>query len=166
MAAERRRALLAALLALPLLAAGAAGTADRNDARLVTRDLAADAARLPAGGVLLLLFSLPDCHWCHEVRSHYLLPLVREPGNGDLLIRELRLTDEALRDLDSHTVDIDALSRRWSVKAAPTLLFLDRCGAPLAEALVGGDVAGFYGAYFDAALATAREAAAGRSPRC
>lgn len=166
-----RRALLKAAL-LPLLLAGGAATAaapkvDRNDARLVTSDLAADAARLPADGVLLLLFSLPDCHWCHEVRQSYLLPLVRDAAaSAGLAIRELSLVAEPLRGFDGQPVAIETLARRWSVKAAPTLLFLDRCGEPLAEALVGGDVAGFYGAYFDRALAAARRAAAERAASC
>jgi hypothetical protein len=162
-----RRALLKAALLLAGGAATAATKVDRNDARLVTSDLAADAARLPADGVLLLLFSLPDCHWCHEVRQSYLLPLGRDAAaSTGLAIRELSLVAEPLRGFDGQPVAIETLARRWSVKAAPTLLFLDRCGEPLAEALVGGDVAGFYGAYFDRALAAARRAAAERLPGC
>lgn len=129
----------------------------RNDGRLLTADLRAAAAALPAKGVLVLLVSLPDCHWCHEVRSRYLLPMLRDPAaSADLHIREISLSGEASRDFDGQRKDIDAIVARWSVKAAPTVLFLDRCGRSLAEPLVGGDVAGFYGAYFDRALADAR----------
>jgi len=147
--------------------AACAAEPSRNDARLLSTDLRADAAAIPVNGVLVLLVSLPDCHWCHEVRSHYLLPLLRDTDtNADLRIREIRLTGEPSIDLDGQRKDIDAIAARWSVKAAPTVLFLDRCGAPLTEALVGGDVAGFYGAYFDRAMASARLSASTRTPRC
>lgn len=158
------RRISAAFIAL-LIGFGSASAAEpgRNDSRLLTADLRADAAAVPTDGVLVLLVSLPDCHWCHEVRSGYLLPLLRAPlaaDNADLRVRELRLTGEPVIDLDGQRRDIETIAARWSVKAAPTVLFLDRCGDALAEALVGGDVAGFYGAYFERALAMARAEAA------
>ncbi|WP_293370159.1 hypothetical protein [Nevskia sp.] len=151
------------LFAAQTVAAANAAELSGNDARLLSIDLHADAAAVPIDGVLVLLFSLPDCHWCHAVRSGYLLPLLREPAaNADLRIRELPLSGEPVIDLDGEHRDIDTIAARWSVKAAPTVLFLDRCGGELAEPLVGGDVAGFYAAYFDRALAAARTRAAAR----
>lgn len=129
----------------------------RNDTSLLSADLQADGQALPEGGVLILLVSLPDCHWCHEIRSRYLLPIHRDRDNHrDLRIREIRLTGDDTVDFDGRRKDIEAIAARWSVQVAPTVLFLDRCGSPLTEALIGGDVAGFYGAYFDRALAAAR----------
>lgn len=163
---HRRRALLVAACLL-MTAAGAHGAVDRNDPQLKTGHLATTVAPLPADGVLVLLFSLPDCHWCHQVRQSYLLPLSRDGSiSAGLAIAELGLTDEPVRDLDGQPVAIETLTARWSVKAAPTVLFLDRCGVPLTEALVGGDVAGFYGAYFDRALAAARRMAMARAGSC
>lgn len=158
------------MAAMPMLLLGLAASAaapSRNDSRLLTADLRADAAALPPQGVLVLLVSLPDCHWCHEVRSSYLIPLLRDPAaNADLRVREIRLTGAPGIDLDGQHKDNDAIAARWSVKAAPTVLFLDRCGVALAEPLVGGDVAGFYGAYFDRAMLSARQAALTRTASC
>ena len=75
---DRRAMRLAGLcLALPLLVH--AGKPDRS---LLTDSLAASAAPLPADGLLVLLASLPDCHYCETVRSHYLLPLARAANTG------------------------------------------------------------------------------------
>lgn len=151
------------MFAAQTVAAANATELSGNDARLLSIDLHTDVATLPAGSVLVLLFSLPDCHWCHAVRSGYLLPLLREPAaNADLRIRELRRSGDAVIDFDGTPKAIETIAARWSVKAAPTVLFLDRCGDALAEPLVGGDVAGFYAAYFDRALAAARARAAAR----
>ncbi len=68
---SRAVAMAALLLGFTVFAADPS----RNDGRLLTADLHADAAAVPVSGVLVLLVSLPDCHWCHEVRSGYLLPL-------------------------------------------------------------------------------------------
>lgn len=141
----------------------------RNDTSLLATDLRADGKGLPEGGVLILLVSLPDCHWCHQIRSRYLLPIQRDiERHPDLRIREIRLTGDDAGDFDGRRKDIEAIAARWSVQVAPTVLFLDRCGMPLTEALIGGDVAGFYGAYFDRALAAAQAQAqsqAGIAPR-
>ena len=154
------------LLALPavlvmLLASTGRAAAEanpvRNDDRLITRNLLAASTPLSDRSVLVLLVSLPDCHWCHEVRRHYLMPMQRAASvNGDLNVVEVSLTAENVVDFDGVEKPVEQIAHRWAVKAAPTVLFLDRCGIPLANALVGGDVAGFYGAYLDRALADAR----------
>ena len=33
------------------------------------------------GVVFVVLFSLPGCHYCEEVRNHYLAPLARDAAN-------------------------------------------------------------------------------------
>jgi hypothetical protein len=151
----RRQAALLALLALlgPDTMAGGAPTL------AAPRDLAAEAALAGTRGQpLLLLFTLPGCAYCELVRRNYLVPLARA---GDLRarpeVREVGLDDSApFTGFDQQRASGAALAARYQVRVAPTVLLLDARGALLAPALVGGDVAGMYGAYLDAALAQAQ----------
>jgi hypothetical protein len=124
-----------------------------------------------AGHPLVILFSMPGCSYCPEVRDNYLLPLAREaaarPGSAPLA-REVDITSQdSLIDFDGKAVESRQFSRRYQVKATPTVVFLDEHGQPLVQALVGSGMAGFYGAYLDSALETARQRisqGAGKTP--
>jgi thioredoxin-related protein len=124
--------------------------------------LAADAreAGLP-GVVFVLLFSLPDCHYCAEVRQQYLAPLQRDEANrGRLVIRELQLdSTRALTDFAGKQTTVARFAARYKVNFAPTVLFLDGQGRQVAAPLLGAGKADFYGAYLDDAIAAARKAA-------
>ncbi len=117
-------------------------------------DVAAAAAR--QGEPLVLLISLRGCPYCELVRRHYLLP-ARADG---LPAWQINMQDK-LRPLigfdgqPSHAAEQIA---RWKVRLAPTLLFLNPAGLPLAERLVGIASVDFYGAYFEQRLATSRQA--------
>lgn len=117
-------------------------------------DLCSDLRSHPDVQVVLLMFGLPDCPYCEVVRRNYLASLARDPAwAARLLVREVGLDDEtSLIDFDGRVTTSDVLARRYAAKVAPTVVFLDRHGQSLAEPLIGGDIAGFYGAYLDAAL--------------
>ncbi|NHZ33532.1 thioredoxin [Massilia rubra] len=157
----RRQAALLAVLALlgtDTLAAGAPALAS-------PRDLSADAAlAAQRGQPLLVLFSLPGCGYCDVVRRNYLLPLTREgAAQARPVLREVGLT--ATRPFTGPNQEASsgaALAARYQVRIAPTVLLLGADGALLAPALVGGDVAGMYGAYLDEALAQAQRKIAGQ----
>ncbi len=53
------------------------------------------------------------------------------------------------------------LAARYGLAVAPSVVMLDRDGKLLAAPLLGGDVAGMYGAYLDRALDEARAKLAG-----
>lgn len=149
------RALIAAaaLVVCPALAAKPARTAGAaNDAR--------EAAN--PGVVFVVLFSLPGCHYCEEVRNHYLAPLARDAANrGRLVVREIDLNSaRALTDFDGTSTTQAAFARRLKVQFAPTVLFLDARGQQVASPLIGAGKADFYGAYLDEAIATGLKAAA------
>ncbi|AOF81447.1 thioredoxin-like domain protein [Methyloversatilis sp. RAC08] len=113
------------------------------------------------GVVVIVLFSLPGCHYCEEVRSHYLAPLARDATQrGRLMIREVDLNSaRKLIDFDgSHTTQA-AFAQRMKVQFAPTVLFLDADGRQVASPLVGAGKADFYGAYLDDAIAIGVKAA-------
>jgi hypothetical protein len=114
------------------------------------------------GVVFVVLFSLPGCHFCEEVRSHYLAPLSRDAAQrGRLVIREVDLNSaRRLTDFDGSGTTQAAFAKRMKVQFAPTVLFLDAHGRQVASPLIGAGKADFYGAYLDDAIAAGIAAAA------
>lgn len=118
-------------------------------------DLGSDGrAALKRGVPIVILFSLPDCSYCEVVRRNYLVPLAQQGDQrGRPLVRELELTASApIRGFKAELTSGKILAQRYQVKVAPTVVMLDSAGNLVAPPLAGGDVAGMYGAYLEAAL--------------
>jgi hypothetical protein len=98
---------------------------------------------------LIVLFSLSDCGFCHEVRRNYLASLIRESGDS-VVIREV-VSDEAhkLIWLGGEMLTHPQLAARTKIQFYPTLHFFDAQFNPLAEPLLGANAAGFYNAYLN-----------------
>ena len=127
-------------------------------------DLRADGALAAMRGApLIVLFSLPECQYCAVVRRNYLAPLTRMPREADrLVVRELELTSTApLAGFHGERTSGSVLAARYGLAVAPSVVMLDRDGKLLTAPLLGGDVAGMYGAYLDRALDEARAKLAG-----
>ncbi len=142
-----------------LLAAGLQATvpAYANPHGLVmVEDLRSEATQAQqAGKPLVLMFSLPECPYCKVVRTNYLLPMIREAGNDPPQIREITMTGrQAIKDFDGTVTTPTAVARRYGVKVAPTLVFVNAAGELLTEPLVGGDHQ-FFTVYLDRAFETA-----------
>ena len=123
----------------------------------VPQNLQKDAARATTENKpLVIMFALPDCPFCKVVRRNYLLPLLNEgPENERPVIRELQITSrESLTGFDGMTTTQSALAKKYGVRMAPTLVFVDASGELLVPPLVGGEGA-FYLAYLDRAFADA-----------
>lgn len=135
---SRSAAALALLLCLPLAVAEPA----RTEAHLPAADhlqRSATAAQA-AGEPLVLMFSLPDCGYCRVVRRNYLVPMLRNGTGARPHIRELTMTGrEAIADFDGTVTTPTAVAKRYHVKVAPTLVFVNADGDLLAEPLVGGE---------------------------
>lgn len=144
----------AASLAI-LLAGAPSGSATVPLADDLRRD-SMEAAR--HGTALILLFSLPDCAYCHVVRRNYLAPLTQaRPDSPRYVVREVVLQSRrAMTGLDGKRTTHAEVARFFGVRVAPTVMFVDRSGSALAAPLVGGDTAGMYGAYLASRLADAR----------
>lgn len=146
------RALLGTFLAAWTVVAAAApavplGTDLRRDSGAAAR----------SATPLVLLFTLPDCAYCHTVRNNYLAPLGRGEGGQRYIVREIVIDGKRkAKGLDGKATTHRALAQRFGVRFGPTVLFIDRSGKALAPPLIGGDTAGMYGAYLDARLAGAR----------
>jgi hypothetical protein len=112
--------------------------------------------------IYVVLFSLPDCTYCVAIRDAYLPALPDDPRFRERVrIREISISSpRAIADFDgSPTRHVD-VARRYGVKFAPTVLFLDKSGQPRAEALLGGDSVGLYGGYLEKRVLQALEASA------
>jgi len=152
----KRREVILALSALA--AAPALRAAEAPDLPLAS-DLRADARlarerRIP----IVILFSLPRCPYCSEVRRAHLLPLLRDPAQASrAIIRQVNLgSDDRIVGIDGGPTTHDAIARFHGVRAAPEVAFWDSQGRPVAEPLKGMLLPDFYAAYLESALATAR----------
>lgn len=105
---------------------------------------------------VVILFSRSDCSYCHEVRVHYLAPLISESGDS-LIVREV-MTDRkepvihAERDYTNKQ-----FGAKFNVRFYPTLMFFNASLNQVAEPLLGADKSGFYGAYLERRITAARE---------
>lgn len=154
---RNRRDLLLALAAAALPAVAAPAPPDLP----LAIDLSADArsvrrARTP----LVVLFSVPNCPYCHEVRRSHLLPLLRDPARGPrFILRQVDLGGEArVVGFDGRATTHAELARARGVRAAPEVVFWDDLGQPVAEPLRGMLLPDFYAAYLDESLEAARRA--------
>lgn len=153
---NRRDLLLAlAAAALPAFAAPAA-----PDLPLAT-DLAADAKAVRrTRAPLVVLFSVPNCPYCLEVRRSHLLPLLHDPARGArYILRQVDLGSEArVVGFDGRVTTHAELARARGVRSAPEVVFWDDRGQAIAEPLRGMLLPDFYAAYLDESLDAARRA--------
>ena len=157
-AAASRRTLLRALGSCVLLGAGAVALpvpARAETSLPAARDLRASVARAARHGQpLVLMFSLPDCSYCEQVRRNTYRWLLRDGVDVQQLDM---LPGYHLRDLDGRETNGEALAARYHVSLAPTVLFLGPGGHEIGERLVGAGEPDFYEAFVDRALQQARE---------
>ncbi|MBY4946176.1 thioredoxin family protein [Cupriavidus respiraculi] len=158
----RSGACAAALLGIAAIATTAPCTASAATAGVAhlpsVTDLAADtAAAARRGEPLVVLVSLPDCKYCDAVRRSYLSP---QAAAGEIVARELDMSAATpLRDADGRMTTARDWARARNVRVAPTVMFLDARGRPVAAPLLGMQP-DFYGAYLEQALDQARAAIA------
>ena len=154
--AVNRRTLIAA--SLGMAASLAAPSAWSTGVVLPAPKSLADelALALKAGQPLVVMVSLEGCPFCRVARDSYLGPLRRQEGVPVVQI-DMR-TPTTVRDFSRAVVTHDDLARTWAIKVAPTVLFFGAGGKEVAERLVGGYIADFYGAYLDQRMQAARAA--------
>lgn len=130
-----------------LLLAGCTGAHARGPLESSLQDAGGNRPDL----LYVVLFSLPDCPYCVSVRDAYLPALLDDPRfRARLRIREVSIgSSRLLKDFNGDRITHADLARRYKVKFAPTVLFLDSHGQPRADALLGGDSVGLYGGYLE-----------------
>lgn len=159
-----RRAALAAALALLLVPLA---RATEETTLPVVDDLQAlGAASARAGIPIVVLFSLPGCPYCLEVRQNYLAPRLAEQSRRaapEYLLREIDITSRRpIGTIDGRPVTEAQFAARHGVGLAPVLMAFDSRWRPLGEPLVGLDRAGFYESYVERLIGEARAPKASR----
>jgi len=89
---------------------------------------------------------------CEQVRQNYLSGLVQR---GEIVREVVIDSSQPISGFASAGTHRE-LARFEGVKVAPVVLLADACGKPMADPIVGGDVAGFYSAYLDQAFEQAK----------
>ena len=148
-----------------LLAVGAAGVlaslcanalaAARDAALPSAKDFRADALRPGRRArLVVVLFSLPDCPYCDQVRREQLVPLVRDHDlTGRLVVREVSIVGtRTLIDFRGSQTTEAAFAKEARAKFSPIVAFFDPAGDQVVPAIVGARLPDFYGAYLDDAI--------------
>ncbi len=155
--ASSRRAFACRLLAGALSAGALAlpGAARAETPLPAARELRAEARAAAAQGQpLVLMFSLPGCSYCEQLRRSTYRWLLRD----GVPVRQLEMVGGyRLLGFDGQATDGAALAAHYGVHLAPTVLFLGPDGREIGERLVGAGVPDFYGAFVDRSLGQARE---------
>lgn len=155
----RRRMLLVQAARFAVLAATPWASHGQGNMRLPAPKSLPEAlqAALQKRQPLVLMVSLDGCPFCKIVREHYLVHMARDDG---LQVMQIDMQSKAvLTDWAGQATTHAALIEKLGINVAPTLCFYGQGGKEVAERLVGLSSVDFYGAYLDARLATARNAA-------
>ncbi len=160
LAASRRGLVMRGLLAAALVAGavtafpGGLPPAHADTSLPAARDLRASAAQAARHGQpLVLMFSLPGCAYCEQLRRSTYRWMVRD----GIDVEQLEMVPSyRLRDFDGRPTNGQALAERYRVRLAPTVLFLGPAGQELGERLVGAGEPDFYQAYVDRSMQQAR----------
>jgi len=149
----------AALLALGALAAGGAVRAASSPTAIaLARDFVDDGRRARLARVpIVVLYSLPGCPYCEEIRRSHLAPMLREPGAAaKVIIRQVDVNGgQSLVGFSGEATTHAGFAATRGVKMAPVVHFLSPVGESTAPPLVGMLLPDFYAAYFDASFEAA-----------
>lgn len=159
-----RRRILCALPALVLAVAATPSTIAAESALARLNDLRATLEDVRREGLpLLLFFSTPGCPYCAQMRQGYLAPRGRMGAKAGAMVREVDITSaRRLIDRDGGDVTEAALAARLNVRTTPAVILVDDKLQALGSPLVGIGAAGFYEAYLQGAIESARQRLAER----
>ncbi|MDQ6627255.1 MAG: thioredoxin [Pseudomonadota bacterium] len=116
-----------------------------------------DALSADTRRVNVVLFSQPGCEFCAEERANYLKPLAAL-GRPDLTIAEVALeARQTMRDWRGRVVTQGEFAEASGARFAPTVMFFNASGRPVAEPIVGLS-RDFFGIYLEQRIATALRA--------
>lgn len=110
------------------------------------------------GGITVVLFSQPGCEFCAEVREHYLRPLMATRGQPVGVAEADIESSTPIRDWRGKDVPQRDFATVSGARFAPTVMFFDAQGKPVADAIVGLSK-DFFGAYLDQRLHSALRSA-------
>ena len=103
---------------------------------------------------ILVLFSSPDCHFCHRVKSEFLLPMLKDPAyKNKVMIREIEAgSQNPLTLFDGRRGTEGAFAAENKVFMVPTIKVFDAQGHEVSEPIVGLLTPDYYFGYLDSAI--------------
>ena len=148
-AKSSKRALIVAILALPVLPAFA------QERLAYADDLAATASEAGKRRVpVMLVFTDASCPYCARAKRDYLVPLQSRGQFADkVIVLEVDVASgRRLRDFAGHITTHREYAQREQVRKVPTVLVTGTRGEPLAAPIVGLLAPDFYRLYLEHAV--------------
>ena len=158
-------AVFGCLVILASLAPVPGNGGERSQALQRVADLQADAVlSAKTHRPIIILFSLPGCRFCDEIRQNYLLPLLNDAAPADRpILREIVITgSQQFTGFGGEKTSEQMVAKSYGVRVAPSVLMLDASGALVVPPVVGGDTSGLYGGYLSGALSQAARIVQGK----
>lgn len=131
------------------------GTASASNSLVQARNFKADARQAAQRKIpVMVLFSSPECHYCDQVKSVYLVPMHKDPAyRKRVIIREVTVgSNTPLTDFDGTATTEGAFAAFNKVFMVPTVKVFDTRGNEASEAIVGLLIADFYFGYLEDAI--------------
>lgn len=106
---------------------------------------------------VLILFSLPACPYCNEIRRSHLLPMMADPVQSRrAIVRQVDLKGPTpMLDWKGRKTTHGDFARGNEIGFAPVVAFHGAGGTALGEPLIGGMLPDFYAHYLESALEAA-----------
>ncbi|HEY1058849.1 MAG TPA: hypothetical protein VGE55_08980 [Limnobacter sp.] len=112
----------------------------------------AQSLSLQKPGAVVILFSIPDCAYCEQVRAQSLRHLEKDPAyRGHVRVFELDFTDDQRRLVwfDGQQRTGKAVGQLLDVKFSPTVWVFSPTGDAPVKPLRGAGLPDFYNQYLD-----------------
>lgn len=103
---------------------------------------------------ILVVFTRPDCHFCHRVKTEFLQPMLKDPAyKNKVLIREVEAGSQSpLTLFDGKPGTEGEFAAENKVFMVPTIKVFDAQGHEVTEPIVGLLTPDYYFGYIDAAV--------------
>ena len=100
---------------------------------------------------ILILFSAPDCDYCHRVREEVLIPTTYNAAYDDkvIMIEVESGNSSRMIDFDGHLISHADFSAKHRVGLSPTVKFFDAKGREVADPIIGLVTVDFFGGSMD-----------------
>lgn len=103
---------------------------------------------------ILVLFTTPGCHFCHEVKSVYLEPMLSDPlYKNKVIMREVEVgSQNSLTLFNGDRSTEGAFATGNKVFMVPTIKLFNAQGTEVTEPIVGLLTPDYYFGYIDSAI--------------
>jgi thioredoxin-related protein len=135
--------------------AWATGLASAEVGVPIARDLQKDAGLAKdKNGVVLVMFSGPQCGYCQTVLNEFLIPMSRNAEyQAKLVMRKVELSSpREMKDFQGDKTPHRSFAGASGVRLIPTIMVFDTDGKLLSKPVVGLSTIDYYGEHLDQAI--------------